>query len=142
MIFEEDPMKTIPATTKVKTGRPTSSAPDVAVLKARKEAMERGERAPSRVFRLERQVDGSIVRSADNPELQRRNSAKAWEAKNEVSKVRLSLNLTQEAFAGLLGIGLSTLRSWEQGKREPSGAARMLIAIALKHPEVLQEAVA
>ena len=135
-------MKTIPATTKVKTGRPTSSAPDVAVLKARKEAMERGERAPSRVFRLERQVDGSIVRSAVNPELQRRNSAKAWEAKNEVSKVRLSLNLTQEAFAGLLGIGLSTLRSWEQGKRAPSGAARMLIAIALKHPEVLQEAVA
>ena len=135
-------MKTIPATTKVKTGRPTSSAPDVAVLKARKEAMERGERAPSRVFRLERQVDGSIVRSAVNPELQRRNSAKAWEAKNEVSKVRLSLNLTQEAFASLLGIGLSTLRSWEQGKRAPSGAARMLIAIALKHPEVLQEAVA
>lgn len=39
-------------------------------------------------------------------------------------------------------IGLSTLRSWEQNKREPSGAARMLITIALKHPEVLQEAVA
>ncbi len=99
-------MKTIPTTTKAKTGRPTSSAPDVAVLKARKEAMERGERAPSRVFRLERQADGSIVRSAVNPERQRSNSAKAWEAKSEVSKVRLSLNLTQEAFAGLLGIGL------------------------------------
>ena len=54
-------------------------------------------------------------------------------------KVRQSLDLTQEAFAELLGIGL---RSWEQKKREPSGAARMLIAIALKHPEVLQEAVA
>jgi len=48
----------------------------------------------------------------------------------------------QEAFADLLGIGLSTLRSWEQRKREPSGAARMLIAIAIKHPGVLQEAVA
>lgn len=54
----------------------------------------------------------------------------------------MTLNLTQEAFAGLLGIGLSTLRSWEQNKREPSGAARMLISIALKHPEVLQESVA
>ena len=42
----------------------------------------------------------------------------------------------------LLGTGLSTLRSWEQKMREPSGAARMLIAIALKHPEVRQEAVA
>jgi hypothetical protein len=41
----------------------------------------------------------------------------------------------------ILGIGLSTLRSWVQKKREPSGAARMLIAIALKHPDVLREAV-
>jgi DNA-binding transcriptional regulator YiaG len=45
-------------------------------------------------------------------------------------------------FADLLGIGLSTLRSGEQNKREPSGAARMLSASALKHPEVLQKAVA
>jgi len=52
------------------------------------------------------------------------------------------LNLSQEAFANLLGIGPSTLRSWEQKKREPSGAARMLITIAIKHPEVLKKAVA
>jgi len=135
-------MKTIPTTTKAKTRRTANRAPEVAVLKARKEALERGERAPSRVFRLERQQDGGIVRVAVNSEFQRRKSAKVWEAKSEVFKVRLSLNLTQEAFASLLGIGLSTLRSWEQGKREPSGAARMLIAIALKHPEVLQEVVA
>lgn len=135
-------MKATPATTKAKTGRTTNRVPDAAVLKARKEALERGVRAPSRVFRLERRPDGSIARVAVDPESQRRNSASAWEAKTEVAKVRQSLNLTQEAFAGLLGIGLSTLRSWEQGKREPSGAARMLITIALKHPEVLEEAVA
>ena len=87
-------------------------------------------------------ADGTFSRVAVNPESQRRKSAKAWEAKSEVAKVRHSLDLTQEAFADLLGIGLSTLRSWEQRKREPSGAARMLIAIALKHPEVFQEAVA
>jgi len=69
-------------------------------------------------------------------------TGRAGQAKSEVAKVRHSLDLTQEAFADLLGIGLSTLRSWEQKKREPSGAARMLISIALKHPEVLQEAVA
>jgi DNA-binding transcriptional regulator YiaG len=136
-------MKTIPTTTKAKTGRAaTSRIPDVAVLKARKEALERGERAPSRVFRMEKRPDGTIARVAVNPESQRRNSANAWEAKSEVAKVRQSLKLTQEAFASLLGIGLSTLRSWEQGKRDPSGAARMLIMIALKHPEILQEAVA
>jgi DNA-binding transcriptional regulator YiaG len=60
------------------------------------------------VFRLERRPDGTIARVAVDPEVQRRNSANAWEAKSEVTKVRQSLNLTQEAFAGLLGIGLST----------------------------------
>lgn len=120
----------------------TRRAPDVAAIKARKDALEQGTRAPSRVFRLEKQPDGSIVRVAVDPEAQRRRSAAAWEAKTEVAKVRQTLNLTQEAFASLLGIGLATLRSWEQGKREPSGAARMLITIALKHPEVLREAVA
>ena len=134
-------MKTIQATAKA-GGRMHRRAPDAAELKARKEALERGERTPFRVFRIEKRPDGTFSRVAVDPESQRRKSAKAWEAKSEVAKVRQSLDLTQEAFAGLLGIGLSTLRSWEQNKREPSGAARMLIAIALKHPEVLQEAVA
>jgi putative transcriptional regulator len=130
-------MKSIPPTTKA-----ARCAPAAAMLKSKKDALERGERAPSRVFRIEKRPDGTFSRIAVNPETQRRKSAKAWEAKSEVAKVRQSLDLTQEAFAGLLGIGLSTLRSWEQKKREPSGAARMLIAIALKHPEVLREAVA
>jgi DNA-binding transcriptional regulator YiaG len=111
-------------------------------LKRRKDALVKGERAPSRVFRIEKLDDGTFSRAAVNPETQRRKSAKAWEAKSEVAQVRHSLDLTQEDFAKLLGIGLSTLRSWEQKKREPSGAAKMLIHIALKHPEVLQEAVA
>ena len=120
----------------------TQATTKTAALKAKKDALERGERTPARVFRIEKKPDGTFSRIAVNPETQRRKSAKAWEAKSEVAKVRQSLGLTQEAFADLLGIGLSTLRSWEQKKREPSGAARMLIAIALKHPEVLQEAVA
>jgi DNA-binding transcriptional regulator YiaG len=120
----------------------TSATTNTAALKAKKDALARGERTPARVFSIEKKPDGTFSRVTVNPESQRRKSAKAWEAKSEVAKVRHSLNLTQQAFADLLGIGLSTLRSWEQKKREPSGAARMLIAIALKHPEVLQEAVA
>ena len=132
MTFEEDPDFT----------KKARSTPDAAGLKVKKEALARGARAPSRVFQIEQQPDGSFSRVAVDPESQRNQSAKAWEAKSEVAKVRQTLGLTQEAFADLLGIGLSTLRSWEQKKREPSGAARMLIAIALKHPEVLREAVA
>jgi DNA-binding transcriptional regulator YiaG len=127
---------------KATTTKATATPPTAAALKARKDALMKGERTPSRVFRIEQKPDGTFSRVAVNPESQRRRSAKAWAAKNEVAKVRHSLGLTQEDFAGLLGIGLSTLRSWEQNKREPSGAARMLITIALKHPEVLQEALA
>ncbi len=127
---------------KANTTKTAANPPAASALKAKKDALMKGARTPSRVFRIEQNPDGSFSRVAVNPESQRRKSAKAWEAKSEVAKVRQSLGLTQEDFAGLLGIGLSTLRSWEQNKREPSGAARMLITIALKHPEVLQEAVA
>jgi DNA-binding transcriptional regulator YdaS (Cro superfamily) len=87
--------------------------PAAAGIKAKKDALERGGRASTRVFRIEKRPDGTVSRVAMNPEIQRRKSAKAWEAKSEVAKVRQSLDLTQEAFAELLGIGLSTLRSWE-----------------------------
>lgn len=121
---------------------PPRAAAKAASLKVKKESLLRGEATPSRVCRIEKRADGTISRTAVNPESHRRKSAREWNEKSEAAQVRLSLGLTQEAFADLLGIGLSTLRSWEQKKREPSGAARMLIAIALKHPEILKDAVA
>jgi putative transcriptional regulator len=39
----------------------------------------------------------------------------------------------------LLGVSLRTLQDWEQGRRAPSGAARTLMLIAAKKPEVLLE---
>ena len=39
-----------------------------------------------------------------------------------------------------LGISVRTLQKWEQGVREPTGAAKSLIRIARKHPEVLADA--
>jgi len=41
----------------------------------------------------------------------------------------------------LLGVSVRTLQEWEQGRRAPSGPARMLLAIAHKNPKVLLEAV-
>jgi putative transcriptional regulator len=48
--------------------------------------------------------------------------------------------LPQSAFAKLLGVSIRTLQDWEQGRREPSGAAKTLITIAERRPEVLREA--
>ena len=53
--------------------------------------------------------------------------------------IRRSLNLSQAAFAGLMGVSLRTVQDWEQGRRQPSGPAKSLLRIAEQHPEVFTE---
>lgn len=60
--------------------------------------------------------------------------------RNEVSRARQSAGLSQAEFAEALGISKRTLQEWEQGRRSPSGAAKALIRIAKRHPEVMREA--
>ncbi len=76
-------------------------------------AIEKGERIPARTF--------------------------VFEPKNDVVKVRNKLKLSQSEFATVLGISMDTLQNWEQGRRVPSGPAKVLLRIASKHPEVLLE---
>lgn len=58
---------------------------------------------------------------------------------NSVAIARYRVKMSQSEFARLLGISVRTLQEWEQGRREPSGAARSLIRIAQERPEVLRE---
>jgi putative transcriptional regulator len=51
-------------------------------------------------------------------------------------EIRQKLNLSQAAFAGLMGVSIRTVQDWEQGRREPSGPAKSLLRIAEQHPEV------
>lgn len=55
-----------------------------------------------------------------------------------IVEARLKSELSQAQFARLLGVSVRTLQDWEQGRREPSGAARTLILIAARRPEVLR----
>jgi putative transcriptional regulator len=50
--------------------------------------------------------------------------------------IRARLNLSQAAFAGLMGVSLRTVQDWEQGRRKPSGPAEALLRIAEQKPEV------
>jgi len=62
--------------------------------------------------------------------------------KIEVSPVvsaRIKSGLSQSDFAKLLGVSIRTLQDWEQGRRLPSGAAKTLIAIAERRPDILKE---
>lgn len=56
-----------------------------------------------------------------------------------VVSARIKSGLSQADFAKLLGVSVRTLQDWEQGRRQPSGAAKTLIEIADRRPDVLKE---
>lgn len=75
--------------------------------------IKRGQLKPSRVFKID--------------------------PKNDIVRVRGKLGLSQSKFAAILGISTDTLQNWEQGRRSPTGPAKVLLRIAARHPEVLLE---
>ena len=55
------------------------------------------------------------------------------------AEARARTGLSQQDFAHLLGVSARTLQDWEQGRREPTGAAKTLLRVAATHPKVLLE---
>ncbi len=76
-------------------------------------AIEHGERKPARSFNIKPATD--------------------------ITKVWGKLGLSQSEFAAILGISADTLQNWEQGRRQPTGPAKVLLKIAVRHPEMLLE---
>ena len=54
-----------------------------------------------------------------------------------VIDARQKTGLSQAQFAVLLGVSVRTLQGWEQGRKQPSGAARTLLAIASVNPKAV-----
>jgi len=53
----------------------------------------------------------------------------------DVKKIRKKVGLTQDKFAVMMGIPLSTYQKWEQGSRKPTGAAAALLTIFDRDPK-------
>lgn len=73
----------------------------------------RGERAPSR----ELTVDADNVRA-----------------------IREATGLSQAQFARLIEVNVGTLRNWEQGRRVPTGPARVLLKALKSRPKAVIQA--
>jgi len=77
--------------------------------------IRRGEARPSRVFRY---------------------------TPTNVKAIRARLGKSQSQFALMIGVSVSTLQNWEQGRRRPEGPAEALLRVAAAAPEVVEKALA
>jgi putative transcriptional regulator len=78
---------------------------------------------------------GAILRGETLP-------SRAFEISDlDIKRIREGYELSQSQFASLLGISISTLQNWEQGRRSPEGPARVLLQVAAKHPDAVWDVV-
>jgi putative transcriptional regulator len=58
----------------------------------------------------------------------------------DAREARLKLGLSQRDFATFIGTAVGTVRKWELGTRQPSGAARALINVIKAEPKAVRRA--
>ena len=56
-----------------------------------------------------------------------------------VAAIRRRTGLSQSAFAASIGVPEGTLINWEQGRRQPPGPAKVLLALLAKKPNLVAE---
>lgn len=56
-----------------------------------------------------------------------------------VKEIRKQMELSQAAFAALMGVSVRTIQDWEQGRRQPRGPAKSLLRIAEQHPKIFTQ---
>lgn len=60
----------------------------------------------------------------------------------DVAKLRGRLGLSQAAFARSFGLDVTAVHAWEQGRRRPDRAARVLLAVIAREPQAVLRALA
>jgi len=59
---------------------------------------------------------------------------------DDVREIRYKLRQSQSEFAGMIGVTLSTLQGWEEGRHLPDGPALALLRVAAKNPKIVAKA--
>ncbi len=60
----------------------------------------------------------------------------------DIRAIRSKLGLSQGEFALMIGVSVSTLQNWEQGRRRPEGPAQALLKVAASNPKAVVDALA
>jgi len=60
--------------------------------------------------------------------------------KINVGAIRDKLHMTQSVFAACFGFSIRTIEKWEQGVRQPAGAARAYLIVIDRAPEAVRSA--
>ena len=71
----------------------------------------------------------SSIREAGSLYRAMKRNGRAATAALDVPEIRGKTGLSQADFALLIGVSVKTLQNWEQGRREPQGAARALLTV-------------
>ena len=58
----------------------------------------------------------------------------------DIRSILVSLGKSQSEFALMIGVSISTLQNWEQGRRTPDGPARALLKVAAENPQAVADA--
>jgi putative transcriptional regulator len=85
-----------------------------------------------KVYESKRDVAAELLES-----VRQMKSGKTQVVHSPAVEARERTGLSQSQFAALLGVSVRTLQGWEQGRKQPSGAARMLLNIARTNPKAL-----
>ena len=83
-------------------------------------------------FEAKRDIGAEILQSIKDMK-----AGKGHVVMSTASQAREATGLSQSQFAKLLGVSVRTLQGWEQGRKQPSGAARTLLAIARTNPKAV-----
>jgi putative transcriptional regulator len=67
------------------------------------------------------------------------NGARAFWAPR-VLAMRRTMGISQGVFAKLVGVSVKTLQNWEQGRRQPSGPAAVLLTVLVMDPNAVLKA--
>jgi putative transcriptional regulator len=57
----------------------------------------------------------------------------------DVRSLRQKMGFSQSQFAARFGFTAATVRNWEQGRTQPDGPSRILLAVIAHHPEAVED---